>query len=98
MVRYLSTDAPEFFRHKMSEAFHHLDIIEQLFVTHVTDVDYTQSKVIECKMRLSRCFVQAKSRGKAHSGRVSHRHPYLAAECEKLSKDPELARYSQRES
>ena len=96
VVRYLSTEAPEFFRHMMSEAFRHLDIIEELLVTHtVTDVEYTQYKVIGCKMKL--CFFRTKSRGKAHSGRFSHRHPHLVAECEKLSKDPELARYSQRE-
>jgi hypothetical protein len=95
VVRYLSTEAPEFFRHMMSEAFHHLDIIEQLLVTHtVTDVDFTQYKVTDCKMKL--CFVQTKSRGKAHGSRRRQRH-HLVAECEKLSKDPELAHYTQRE-
>ena len=96
VIVYLGTEAPEFFRHILSEGFDHLDTVDQLLATRtVTDVNYSRDTVTDCRMKL--CFLQSKSRGRAHGGRVSCRHPHLVAECEKLSKDPEFARCSQRE-
>ena len=95
VVRYLSTEATEFFRNILSESFHHLDIVEDLISSHtVHDVDKTQEKVIECKMKLS--FVREKAKLKRGSS-LTGQHGEVIAECEKLSKRPDVAVYSKRE-
>ena len=95
VVRYLSTEASEFFCNLLSNAFSHLDIIENLLAIHtVSNEAHTLEKVNECKTQL--LFVQAKSTTRA-STHVRHWQGDIIAECEKLLRDRTLARLSQVE-
>ena len=93
VLRYLSTEAREFFRNIISDAFYHLELIENVVAAHtVHNEDYTLMKVNECKDQL--LFVKAKSRART-GNRMPHRHTnQLVAECEQLSRDSTLASFS----
>lgn len=96
VVEFLSRDAPEFFRNCLSDAFYHIEVIEQLLVMHsLADGGSTSEKVADLKMKL--CFVKAKSHGVRSPSRSASPGNRLLLECKKLSRNPELEYHSQRE-
>lgn len=98
LVRFLSTNAPEFFRNCLSDAFHHIELIENMLVTYSTaDADSTKEKVVSCKMKL--CYVKAKSGARSSSASQFLGLPAddFVKECERLSKNPDVQCKSQTE-
>ena len=101
LIKFLCTQAPEFFRNCLSEAFHHIELIENMLVSYSTaDADSTKEKVRSCKMKL--CFVKMSTKSRSQSSYTS-RFPssagdgFLLSECERLSRDPDLRFQSQTE-